>query len=240
MSGLLAKGLKKSFNNRTVVKNVCLYLKRGEVVGLLGPNGAGKTTTFYMLAGIEMPESGMIAVDDKEITRFRLYKRARLGIAFLPQHRSLFAGLTVRANIVAVLQLKGYSDEECEQRTQHLLEEYHLIEQAEQKASTLSGGEARRLEIARALAIGPLYILLDEPFAGIDPITVNMVQDLVTSLADKGIGILISDHNVRETLKICHRAYIMHQGEIKAEGPVDHLVSNELVKRVYIGEDFRL
>ncbi len=240
MSGLTVKGLRKSFNNREVIKNVCLYVKKGEVVGLLGPNGAGKTTTFYMLAGIERPEAGKIAVDNKEITKLRLYKRARLGIAFLPQHRSLFADLSVKNNILAILQLRGLSSEQCRQKARRLLEEYRLLDLSEHRASTLSGGEARRLEIARAMAMDPSYILLDEPLAGIDPITVSMVQDLIKRLATRGLGILISDHNVRETLKICHRAYIMNQGEITAEGPVDQLINNELVKKIYIGENFIL
>ncbi len=240
MSGLKAEGLKKSFNNRTVVKDVCLLVDRGEVVGLLGPNGAGKTTTFYMLAGIERPEEGSISLDDRDVTSLKLYKRARLGMTFLPQHRSLYGELSVKDNIVAVLQLKGLSGYECEERAVPLLEEYDLVHVSDQKASTLSGGEARRLEIARALALDPSYVLLDEPFAGIDPITVNMVQDLVRGLSRKGIGILISDHNVRETLKICHRAYIMNEGSITAEGSAQELVRDETVRRIYLGEGFTL
>ncbi len=237
---LIAKRLVKSFGKRVVVKGVSLFVEQGEIVGLLGPNGAGKTTTFYMLSGIERPQRGSIILEKRDVTSFRLYQRARLGISFLPQHRSLFRGLSVLDNIVSVLQLRGFDLDECIERARVLLEEYALDGLSESKASTLSGGEARRLEIARALAMEPSYVLLDEPLAGIDPITVKMVQNLVTGLKHKGMGILISDHNVRETLRICDRAYIMNEGQISAWGRVQELVENQLVRKVYLGENFRL
>ncbi len=237
---LIAKGLVKSFGKRVVVKGVSLFVEQGEIVGLLGPNGAGKTTTFYILSGIERPQEGKIVLGERDITSFRLYRRARLGISFLPQNRSLFRGLSVLDNIVSVLQLRGFDLDECVERARVLLEEYELDGLLESKASTLSGGEARRLEIARALAMEPSFVLLDEPLAGIDPITVKMVQNLVTGLKHKGMGILISDHNVRETLRICDRAYIMNEGQLSAWGKVQELVENQLVRKVYLGEDFRL
>ncbi|NPA94343.1 MAG: LPS export ABC transporter ATP-binding protein [Thermodesulfobacteria bacterium] len=240
MKGLVAKGLVKSYGGRRVVNGVCLYVQPGEVVGLLGPNGAGKSTTFYMLAGIERAEAGKVTLDGVDVTDKRLYRRARRGLAFLPQHRSIFRDLSVEGNLVAVLQLRLRDAEECRRQAKELLEEFQLFHLAGQRASSLSGGEARRLEIARALATNPSYVLLDEPFAGIDPITVAMVQEMVKKLRTKGLGILISDHNVRETLRICNRAYIMNRGEITATGTSQELVENELVRRIYLGEDFRL
>ncbi len=240
MKGLFAKGLTKSYGERKVVKGVCIFLERGEVVGLLGPNGAGKTTTFYMLAGIERLDAGKVTLDGEDVTGRRLYRRARVGLAFLPQHRSLFRDLSVKDNIIGVLQLQNEDRDECERVAEEILEEFQLLHLSSQRASSLSGGEARRLEIARALAINPSYVLLDEPFAGIDPITVNMVQDMVKKLRDKGLGVLISDHNVRETLNICDRAYIMNHGEISASGTVHDLVENRLVREIYLGENFTL
>jgi len=237
---LSAKDLNKSFGRKKVVKGVSLTLRGGEVVGILGPNGAGKTTTFYMLAGLDRPESGKVLLNNKDITAFRLYKRARSGISFLPQQRSLFRDLTVVQNVKAVLELKGLDPAACLQRAKALLDEFNLLDLSDRKAATLSGGEARRLEIARAVALEPSFVLMDEPFAGIDPITIAMVQHLVKVLKGKGMGILISDHNVRDTLKICDRAYIMNEGQITASGTAKELVENKLVRKIYLGDGFHI
>jgi len=237
---LKAVGLKKAFRKRTVVKGVDLEVHKGEIVGLLGPNGAGKTTTFYMIAGLVRVNEGQIFLDEQEITSFPLAKRARLGLTYLPQERSIFRELTVEKNILAVLEVAGFNKEERKTRKDLLLEEFHLVDLASSKAQTLSGGEARRLEIARAVAIEPSFILLDEPFAGIDPVTVAQIQTYLQYLRRKGMGIFISDHNVRETLKICDRAYIMHQGQILESGSPQKIARSPQVRDIYLGRDFKL
>ncbi len=240
MKTLRAEGLEKSFKKRKVVKGVSLEVRSGEVVGLLGPNGAGKTTTFYMIAGLLKPEAGKIWLNEREITSFSLAKRARLGLTYLPQERSVFRELTVEKNILGVLELKKLGREEREQRKEAIIQEFGLEEVAGHKGYTLSGGEARRVEIARAVAVEPDFILLDEPFAGIDPLTVKNLQKLILELREKGIGILISDHNVRETLKICDRAYLLYQGEILVTGTAQEIAQDQKAKSFYLGQDFNL
>ncbi len=240
MKTLRAEGLEKSFKKRKVVKGVSLEVRSGEVVGLLGPNGAGKTTTFYMIAGLLKPEAGKIWLNEKEITSFSLAKRAKLGLTYLPQERSVFRELTVEKNILGVLELKKLGREEREQRKEAIIQEFGLEEVAGHKGYTLSGGEARRVEIARAVAVEPDFILLDEPFAGIDPLTVKNLQKLILELKEKGIGILISDHNVRETLKICDRAYLLYQGEILVTGTAQEIAQDQKAKSFYLGQDFNL
>ena len=240
MKTLRAEGLEKSFKKRKVVKGVSLEVRSGEVVGLLGPNGAGKTTTFYMIAGLLKPEAGKIWLNEKEITSFSLAKRAKLGLTYLPQERSVFRELTVEKNILGVLELKKLTKEEREQRKEAIVQEFGLEEVAGHKGYTLSGGEARRVEIARAVAVEPDFILLDEPFAGIDPLTVKNLQKLILELREKGIGILISDHNVRETLKICDRAYLLYQGEILVTGTAQEIAQDQKAKSFYLGQDFNL
>ncbi len=240
MKTLRAEGLEKSFKKRKVVKGVSLEVRSGEVVGLLGPNGAGKTTTFYMIAGLLKPEAGKIWLNEREITSFSLAKRARLGLTYLPQERSVFRELTVEKNILGVLELKKLGREEREQRKEAIIQEFGLEEVAGHKGYTLSGGEARRVEIARAVAVEPDFILLDEPFAGIDPLTVKNLQKLILELKEKGIGILISDHNVRETLKICDRAYLLYQGEILVTGTAQEIAQDQKAKSFYLGQDFNL
>ena len=240
MKTLRAEGLEKSFKKRKVVKGVSLEVRSGEVVGLLGPNGAGKTTTFYMIAGLLKPEAGKIWLNEREITSFSLAKRAKLGLTYLPQERSVFRELTVEKNILGVLELKKLGREEREQRKEVIIQEFGLEEVAGHKGYTLSGGEARRVEIARAVAVEPDFILLDEPFAGIDPLTVKNLQKLILELREKGIGILISDHNVRETLKICDRAYLLYQGEILVTGTAQEIAQDQKAKSFYLGQDFNL
>ncbi len=240
MKTLWAQGLEKSFKKRKVVKGVSLEVRSGEVVGLLGPNGAGKTTTFYMIAGLLKPEAGKIWLNEKEITSFSLAKRAKLGLTYLPQERSVFRELTVEKNILGVLELKKLTKEEREQRKEAIVQEFGLEEVAGHKGYTLSGGEARRVEIARAVAVEPDFILLDEPFAGIDPLTVKNLQKLILELKEKGIGILISDHNVRETLKICDRAYLLYQGEILIAGTAQEIAQDQKARNFYLGQDFNL
>ncbi|HHI98183.1 MAG TPA: LPS export ABC transporter ATP-binding protein [Thermodesulfatator atlanticus] len=240
MKTLRAEGLEKSFKKRKVVKGVSLEVRSGEVVGLLGPNGAGKTTTFYMIAGLLKPEAGKIWLNEREITSFSLAKRAKLGLTYLPQERSVFRELTVEKNILGVLELKKLGREEREQRKEAIIQEFGLEEVAGHKGYTLSGGEARRVEIARAVAVEPDFILLDEPFAGIDPLTVKNLQKLILELKEKGIGILISDHNVRETLKICDRAYLLYQGEILVTGTAQEIAQDQKAKSFYLGQDFNL
>jgi len=240
MKRLVAEGLKKSFRGKTVVAGVSLEVFSGEIVGLLGPNGAGKTTTFYMVAGLIRPDAGRIFLNDKEISRLSLAQRARVGLTYLPQERSLFRDLTVEENILAVLEVAGFPRKERNTRKEKLLEEFELVPLAGNMARTLSGGEARRVEIARAVAIEPDFMLLDEPFAGVDPVIVNQLQGFLRDLRIKGMGILISDHNVRETLKICDRAYILHRGEILASGTPQEIAANEKVREAYLGPDFSL
>ena len=232
--------LTKSYSGRTVVRNVDIEVRSGDVVGLLGPNGAGKTTTFYMVVGLTSPDSGTVTLDGVDVTRDPMYVRARKGIAYLPQEPSIFRGLTVEQNILAILETLDLSRAERRDRADELLQELKLEGLAKSAAHTLSGGERRRVEITRALVISPSFILLDEPFAGIDPIAVTDIQAIIFHLKSRGIGVLITDHNVRETLRITDRAHIVHDGAIFRSGTPDELASDEEVKRIYLGADFRL
>jgi lipopolysaccharide export system ATP-binding protein len=240
MSVLKAEGLKKHYKSRQVVKDVALEVNSGEVVGLLGPNGAGKTTCFYMLVGLIGADGGRIHLGGHDITHLPVYKRARLGLSYLPQEPSIFRKLTVAENIAAVLELKGFSAAEVADHLDHLLEDLHIGHLRDAPAVSLSGGERRRVEIARALAIQPRFVLLDEPFAGIDPISVIDIQKIVRFLVERGIGVLITDHNVRETLGICDRAYILNDGVVLAYGEPNEIIYNDNVRKVYLGEHFRL
>jgi lipopolysaccharide export system ATP-binding protein len=237
---LRAVALTKSYGRRLVVQRVDLDIRTGEVVGLLGPNGAGKTTTFYMVVGLARPDSGTVFLDKEDITGLPMYMRARQGIGYLPQEASGFRKLTAEQNVLAVLESHGMPTGERHTRTRELLSELGITHIARQPAYTLSGGERRRLEICRALATDPSFILLDEPFAGIDPIAVIDIQKIIAHLRDRGIGVLITDHNVRETLKITDRAYILREGEVFRSGTPEDLASDEEVRRVYLGEAFRL
>jgi lipopolysaccharide export system ATP-binding protein len=240
MATLKTEALTKSYSGRTVVRGVSVEVHSGEVVGLLGPNGAGKTTTFYMTVGLTAPDSGRVMLDGADVTHDPMYIRARKGIGYLPQEPSVFRGLTVQQNILAILETLGLSAAERRTRLRTLLAELNLTPLADSPAYTLSGGERRRVEITRALVISPRFILLDEPFAGIDPIAVSDIQDIVSHLSDRGIGVLITDHNVRETLRITDRAYIVNEGTIFRSGTPDTLAEDEEVRRVYLGSDFRL
>lgn len=240
MSTLQTAELTKSYGGRTVVKGVSLLVEPGEVVGLLGPNGAGKTTTFYMVVGLTNPDSGRIILNDNDITEDPMYVRSRKGIGYLPQEPSVFRGLTVEQNILAILETLRLSREERKARAKELLAELNLTPLAKSPAHTLSGGERRRVEITRALVMSPAFILLDEPFAGIDPIAVTDIQEIIFHLKERGIGVLITDHNVRETLKITDRAYIVHDGEIFKSGTPSELATDDAVRRIYLGTDFRL
>jgi len=237
---LVARNLRRSFGGRVVVKDVSLALGRGEAVGLLGPNGAGKTTVFYMITGLIRADSGRIALDGHDITHLPMYRRARLGIGYLPQEASIFRGLTVEQNILAVLQLVERSRKQRLRELDALLNEFGIAEVRKSPSTALSGGERRRCEIARALASRPEFMLLDEPFAGIDPIAVGDIQGLVRHLTSRGIGVLITDHNVRETLGLVDRAYIIHTGSVLTEGRPQEIVADPDVRRVYLGEQFRL
>jgi lipopolysaccharide export system ATP-binding protein len=237
---LRAEGLTKAYGGRTVVKGVNVHLASGEVVGLLGANGAGKTTTFGMIVGLTAPDAGRVLLDDQDVTRDAMYTRSRKGIGYLPQEPSIFRGLTVEQNILAILETLPLSGEERRTRLRGLLAELGLTQLAKSKAYTLSGGERRRAEITRALVNSPKFILLDEPFAGIDPIAVGDIQKIVAHLRSRGIGVLITDHNVRETLKITDRAYIVHDGVIFRGGTPGELAADDEVKRIYLGADFRL
>ncbi|MCI0414514.1 LPS export ABC transporter ATP-binding protein [bacterium] len=240
MQVLKTENLTKSYKGRVVVRDVALQLFQGEVVGLLGPNGAGKTTTFYMVVGLTSPDSGYVLLNDMDITDLPMYLRARQGISYLPQEPSVFRKLTVYENIMAILETMNYTRKERRERTFSLLAELGIEHVSSSKAYTLSGGERRRVEIARALATSPSFMLLDEPFAGIDPIAVADIQEIVAKLRDSGIGVLITDHNVRETLKITDRAYIINNGEIfRAGSPLD-LSNDPEVKKIYLGESFKL
>jgi lipopolysaccharide export system ATP-binding protein len=232
--------LTKTYGGRTVVKGVNLEVSSGEVVGLLGPNGAGKTTTFYMTVGLVAPDSGRVELNGVDVTDDPMYVRARKGIGYLPQEASIFRGLTVEQNIVSILETMGLSAAERRTRTRELLAELSLTPLASSKAFTLSGGERRRAEITRALVMRPKFILLDEPFAGIDPIAVTDIQKIIFHLKERGIGVLITDHNVRETLRITDRAYIVHGGVIFKSGTPDGLAADEEVRRIYLGTEFRL
>ncbi|MBT8142767.1 MAG: LPS export ABC transporter ATP-binding protein [Gammaproteobacteria bacterium] len=238
---LKAENIKKSYKTREVVKGVSLEVAAGESVGLLGPNGAGKTTTFYMIVGLVKPNSGSISLDQQNITKLPMHARARLGVGYLPQEASVFRKLSVKNNIFAILESrKNLSRAERESKLEELLEELHITHIRDSLGISLSGGERRRVEIARALAADPLFILLDEPFAGVDPISVIDIQKIIRQLTDRGIGVLITDHNVRETLGICDRAYILSEGQLIASGTPDTVLANEQVKKVYLGDDFKL
>jgi lipopolysaccharide export system ATP-binding protein len=238
--GLVAKGLGKSFKKRPVVRNVSLQVRRGEAVGLLGPNGAGKTTTFYMIVGLIAPDSGSISLDGAEISGLPMYRRARLGIGYLPQEASVFRGLTVEQNIMAALDVVESDRHRRETQLDALLAEFGISHLRRTPALALSGGERRRVEIARSLATGPNYILLDEPLAGIDPIAVGEIRDLVSHLKHRGLGVLITDHNVRETLSVTDRAYIISDGKILFTGTPGELGRNPEVRRIYLGEKFSM
>ncbi len=238
--GLTAIGLGKRYKKRPVVRGVSINLKRGEAVGLLGPNGAGKTTTFYMITGLVQPDEGRVMMDGHDVTTLPMYRRARLGLGYLPQEASIFRGLSVEDNILAALEVVEPERERRQQMLDALLAEFGIAHLRRAPALALSGGERRRCEIARALATHPSYILLDEPLAGIDPIAVSEIRDLVKHLKDRGIGVLITDHNVRETLEIIDRAYILHDGQVMMEGRPHEIVAHEGVRRVYLGERFSL
>jgi lipopolysaccharide export system ATP-binding protein len=240
MATLRTIDLTKSYSGRTVVKGVNLALASGEVVGLLGPNGAGKTTTFYMTVGLTAPDSGRVELDGVDVTDDPMYVRARKGIGYLPQEASIFRGLTVEQNIMAILETMKLNAQARRARLQELLAELNLTPLAKSLAYTLSGGERRRAEITRALVMSPKFILLDEPFAGIDPIAVTDIQKIIFHLRDRGIGVLITDHNVRETLRITDRAYIVHDGAIFKSGTPEGLAADDEVRRIYLGTDFRL
>ena len=234
------ENLVKRYRNRNVVDGISLEVEQGEVVGLLGPNGAGKTTTFYMVVGLVKPNSGCVRMDNQDITRLPMYKRARAGISYLPQEASVFRNLTVEENIHLVLQMMPMTNEQRKSRAEELLEDLGIKHKRHDLGRTLSGGERRRVEIARALATNPRFVLLDEPFAGVDPIAVIEIQRIVRFLKERGIGVLITDHNVRETLGICDRAYIINQGAVLASGHPEDIINNESVRRVYLGDHFRM
>jgi lipopolysaccharide export system ATP-binding protein len=240
MNQLKAEGLKKRYKSRTVVKDVSLEVNSGEVVGLLGPNGAGKTTCFYMMVGLIPLDGGNISLDSENLSRMPIHRRARLGLSYLPQEASIFRKLTVAENIQAILELQPLSPAQIEDQLDGLLHELHIGHLRDSQALSLSGGERRRVEIARALATRPRFILLDEPFAGVDPIAVLDIQKIIQFLTGRDIGVLITDHNVRETLGICDRAYIINEGSVLASGKPDEIVYNENVRKVYLGEHFRL
>ena len=238
--GFQAKGVGKSFNKRRVVRNVSLSLQRGEAVGLLGPNGAGKTTTFYMLAGLLPADEGQVFIDGRDVTGMPIFRRARLGMGYLPQESSIFRGLTVEQNIRAVLETLEAHDDERDATLDDLMAEFGITHLRNTPSVSLSGGERRRLEIARALAARPTFLLLDEPLAGIDPIALGEIRDLIAHLKTHGIGVLITDHNVRETLDIVDRAYIIHDGTVLMEGTPDEVVQHSGVRQVYLGERFSI
>jgi len=240
VSRLKASKLNKRYKARTVVHDVSLEVQSGEVVGLLGPNGAGKTTCFYMMVGLVRLDGGSILLNDTEISRLPIHRRARLGLSYLPQENSVFRKLTVQENVQAVLELQDLSEADIAERLESLLGELHIAHLRSNPALSLSGGERRRVEIARALAARPSFILLDEPFAGVDPIAVLDIQKIIGFLKQRGIGVLITDHNVRETLGICDHAYIINEGSVLAQGKPDEIVYNENVRRVYLGEHFRM
>ena len=240
MSELIVENLRKSYQSRTVVQDISLQINSGEVVGLLGPNGAGKTTSFYMMVGLVPLDAGRILLNGKDLSRLPIHSRARMGLAYLPQEPSIFRKLTGEENILAVLELQDLSEEAMHAQLESLLQELHIVHIRNSQAVSLSGGERRRVEIARCLATNPSFILLDEPFAGIDPIAVLDIQKIIRFLSSKNIGILITDHNVRETLGICDKAYIVNDGTVFASGKPADIVNNEAVREVYLGKDFRL
>ena len=240
MTRLSASNLSKKYKSRTVVKDVSFDVGSGEVVGLLGPNGAGKTTCFYMIVGLVASDGGSIRLEDDDLTRMPIHRRARLGLYYLPQENSVFRKLSVGDNIRAVLELQKLDEQQIEGRLDNLLQELHISHIKDSSALSLSGGERRRVEIARALATDPRFILLDEPFAGVDPIAVLDIQKIIGFLKERGIGILITDHNVRETLGICDRATIINEGEVLASGRPEEIIHNQSVRKVYLGEHFRM
>ena len=240
MHVLRSEGLKKRYKKRTVVKGASVSLRQGEIVGLLGPNGAGKTTTFYMITGMIKPNDGDVYLDDKKITRLPMYKRARLGIGYLPQEASVFRQLTVEENLLAVLEISGVPANERKRRADELLHEFNIGHLRKSKGYMLSGGERRRTEIARSMTTNPSFILLDEPFAGVDPIAVEDIMRIVMKLKEKRIGVLITDHNVHETLSIVDRAYLLYDGTIMMEGDSQQLANDDEARRMYLGQNFRL
>lgn len=241
MTKLLVKNLKKSFKSRTVVNDISLYVDQGECVGLLGPNGAGKTTCFYMIVGIQNCDAGEILLNDVNLVKMPIHKRARLGIGYLPQEASIFRKMTVSENILSILELrKDINKKKRLELMENLMEEFSIEHLRNNIGMSLSGGERRRVEIARALAISPKFILLDEPFAGVDPISVIDIKKIIQHLCDKQIGVLITDHNVRETLDICQRAYIVNEGKVLAEGTTSQILMNQQVRKIYLGEEFSL
>ena len=239
-SGLRVENLRKSYRKRIVIRDFSMELNRGEVVALLGPNGSGKTTTFYAIAGLIMPEGGRGTIDGRNVTHLPMYRRAKLGIGYLPQEMSIFRGLTVEENIMAILDITQKDRHKRRERLEELLSEFSIEHLRRAPALALSGGERRRVEIARCLAADPSYLLLDEPFAGVDPISVGDIRHLVADLKKRGIGVLITDHNVRETLEIVDRAYILHDGKVLMSGTPEDVVENENVRRVYLGDNFRI
>ena len=240
VSTIRTEKLRKIYGGRQVVSDVSIRVSQGEIVGLLGPNGAGKTTSFYMIVGMVRPESGHIFLDDVEVTDKPMYKRARLGIGYLPQEASIFRKMSVEDNIMAILETQNLKRAERKRRLEELLEEFKITHIRKTKSMSCSGGERRRLEIARALASDPSFLLLDEPFAGIDPIAVSDIQSIISSLKEKGMGVLITDHNVRETLSITDRAYIMYKSQVLTEGSSEYLASDPEARRIYLGDSFRL
>lgn len=239
-AGLQVRHLRKHYRKRQVLRDVSLYLNRGEVVALLGPNGSGKTTCFYAIAGLVTPEAGQILLDGRDVTALPMYRRARLGIGYLPQEVSIFRGLSAEDNILAVLEIAEPDRHKRRERLEELLTDFSITHIRHAPAMALSGGERRRVEIARCLAAGPRYLLLDEPFAGVDPIAVDDIRQLVRALKTRGLGVLITDHNVRETLEIVDRAYILHDGQVLKTGTADEIIHDETVRRVYLGENFRI
>lgn len=239
-SGLRIEHLRKSYRKRVVIRDVSISLNRGEVVALLGPNGSGKTTSFYAIAGLVLPEGGKVIIDGRDVTTLPMYRRAKLGIGYLPQEMSIFRGLSVEDNIAAVLDISVRDRHKRRERLEELLSEFSIEHLRRAPALALSGGERRRVEIARCLAADPKYLLLDEPFAGVDPISVGDIRHLVSDLKKRGLGVLITDHNVRETLEIVDRAYILHDGQVLMSGTPDDVVQNENVRRVYLGDNFRI
>ncbi len=239
-AGLKVENLRKSYRKRTVIRDVSLELGRGEVVALLGPNGCGKTTTFYSIAGLVNAEGGRVTVDGREVSNLPMYRRARLGIGYLPQEMSIFRGLNVEDNILSILEIAEKDATRRQRRLEELLSEFSIEHLRRAPALALSGGERRRVEIARCLAAGPKYVLFDEPFAGVDPIAVGEIRHLVADLKNRGIGVLITDHNVRETLEIVDRAYILHDGKVLMSGTTEEVVQDENVRRVYLGQSFRV
>ncbi|MEO0916153.1 MAG: LPS export ABC transporter ATP-binding protein [Pseudomonadota bacterium] len=238
--GLKIRNLRKSYRKRPIIRDVSLDVTRGEVVALLGPNGSGKTTCFYSIAGLAMPDAGQVTIDGRDVTTYPMYRRAQLGVGYLPQERSIFQGLNVEDNILAILEIVEKDRTKRRERLEELLNEFSISHLRRTPSVALSGGERRRCEIARSLAANPKYLLLDEPFPGIDPIAVGDIRDLVTDLKGRGIGVLITDHNVRETLEIVDRAYILHDGGVMMSGTADEVVRDENVRRVYLGQSFRI